>query len=391
MKNKISKKRWAIFVPETIPSFSGSGINAYNFARYMNKKDFKVNIITLNRNLKLKSRNAVENVMIFRTPYIAANKITKMLSLLTIIPQYLYFILKNELIFVYGAHIIGYQLIIILSHVFKRKMVFRSTIFKEDDIYSLIHKKITGKLNKYALKIIDIYFSLNPAFSASYLKVFADNSKILETPQGVDDNYFYPATVKQKNALRKKLGLNAAEPIIISVGYLINRKGYEEIFIQLSKISYKFLYIIAGDFNQSKGHFQTRKEISEMQYLYNRGKDLLHNKIKFVGARSNICDYLRAADLFVHNAYKEGLPNVLLEAMACGLPVITRKIESLSGYLISHMNNALEFEDPRDIPLYITNCINDPGLANKLAKNARNTITDSFTYNIISRKLIDKL
>ena len=391
MREKSLKKNWIFFVPETLPSFAGTGRNAFNFARFLNTKNFNVTIVTLNRNLKLKSKETIENVVILRIPYFAFNLITKAFSLFLILPIYLYHIVKNEAIFIYSSHLVGYQCIIILSIFLRKKVIFRSTIHSEDDISSLVRKKITGRLNKFAFKRITLYFSINQAFTKSYLKVFKDPLKIFEIPQGIDENCFNRPTIKQKELLRKQLGLPLNQKIIISVGYLIKRKGYEETFYQLSKINTEFLYIVVGDYKPGIGHFMAQKEIEEMKFLYNLGKELLKNKLKFIGSKSNIYDYFRSSDIFIHNATREGLPNVLLEAMACGLPVIIKNLEGISGFLLSHINNALVFENPDDIATYLNKCLKNQELYKKLSANANNTILNSFTFKIVSEKLIDKL
>jgi len=121
MQKNSDKKNWVFFVPETIPSFAGTGRSAFNFADYLNTKSLNVSIVTLNRNLKLKSKEKVRNVRIIRISYIAFNTLTKTISFIYILPNYLYHILINDVIIIYSSHLIGYQLIIFLSDFFKKK------------------------------------------------------------------------------------------------------------------------------------------------------------------------------------------------------------------------------------------------------------------------------
>lgn len=66
--------------------------------------------------------------------------------------------------------------------------------------------------------------------------------------------------------------------------------------------------------------------------------------LEFAGNKRNIADYLSESQLFLHFSDFEGTPNVVLEAMACGLPVITTRcgdveklvIDGLNGYVLPH-------------------------------------------------------
>jgi len=55
-------------------------------------------------------------------------------------------------------------------------------------------------------------------------------------------------------------------------------------------------------------------------------RDGSDSRIHFVGQVSNVLDYLQAADLFASPSCSEGMPNALLEAMACGLPFVATRL-----------------------------------------------------------------
>src|SRR5260370_3287078 len=110
----------------------------------------------------------------------------------------------------------------------------------------------------------------------------------------------------------------------------------------------------------------------------------------------------RRADLFVlpllvlKNGYQDGIPNVLFEAMVCGVPIISTEISGVCE-LIEHQKNGLLVEQ-RNSPALADGMallLGSPGLRNDLARNGRQTVLAGFTressarnvYNIFSSVL----
>ena len=107
--------------------------------------------------------------------------------------------------------------------------------------------------------------------------------------------------------IKNEKGLN-----FISIGTLLERKGFYlllEAFSLLSNKNHKLF--ILGD----------GKERANLEKF---AKDLkIEDRVYFLGFVSNPYKYLRSSDVFVLASYKEGLPNVIIEALACGCAVIS--------------------------------------------------------------------
>ena len=148
------------------------------------------------------------------------------------------------------------------------------------------------------------------------------------SPQGVPD-FFFSLPHKEKGILRKGLNLPEGIPIIISIGHIIGRKGFPEIFQWLALLNQPFLYLILGEHNPTPTDRMYSKR-EEMLCLYTQGQQILGEKIRFEGVRKNVQDYLYASDIFLHGSLAEGFPNALSEALACGLPSVVRRIEGVN-------------------------------------------------------------
>jgi glycosyltransferase involved in cell wall biosynthesis len=116
----------------------------------------------------------------------------------------------------------------------------------------------------------------------------------------------------------------------------------------------------------------------------------INSKVKanFLGNIPNheLPEILSAHELFVLPSLLEGMPKTLLEAMACGLPVIGTNVEGIKEVIKHGENGILCDTDSGSIRKAITSVMEDEGLRKKLGKNARRTIEKGFSLE----KLVEK-
>jgi glycosyltransferase involved in cell wall biosynthesis len=122
-----------------------------------------------------------------------------------------------------------------------------------------------------------------------------------------------------RHAARARLGLTAAEPLIVSVGLLISRKRHHvliDAFAELRReIPGAVLAIIGGPSFEPRYPEQLQAQIGALG---------LQNAVRLVGAlpQSQVVDWLQAADAFALLSSREGCCNAVLEALAVGVPTV---------------------------------------------------------------------
>lgn len=135
---------------------------------------------------------------------------------------------------------------------------------------------------------------------------------------GVDVNYFSrKSIVKSKDEIRRELKIERNSFVFVFIGRLVEDKGVNELITAFEKLeSEKPCNLIL------LGELEKINEISE------RSKKSIYNnkRIKYLGYKEDIRPYLKAADVFVLPSYREGFPNVVLQACAMEVPSIVTDI-----------------------------------------------------------------
>jgi len=160
---------------------------------------------------------------------------------------------------------------------------------------------------------------------------------IYDIPNGVDTARYHPVDLGNRNQLRIKLGLPVDKRVFVYTGKLTRRKGIDTLMAAWCKTSQAKT---AGQLVMlGSGHGQ---QDSLEAYIQTTIKEHgLEQSVVTLGDVANVDEYLQAADVFVFPSRREGLPNSLLEAMACGLLCIASDIGGNSDLIASGKNGYL--------------------------------------------------
>ncbi len=206
-----------------------------------------------------------------------------------------------------------------------------------------LRKHIVAHYLKKANKVI----SLSEEMASKADELSNTASKTVVIRNGVDTDKFYYLA---QNECREKLALPKDEKIIIGVGALIHRKGFDLVIKGLEQI------IATQDLDNTKFYIlgaqgpegDYRKELNQFIEQHK-----LQNHVVFVGAVANceLITWYNAADVFCLSSRGEGSPNVLTEALACGTPAVATNVGSVPEIMASEENlgYCVGNEDPQGI------------------------------------------
>jgi len=167
---------------------------------------------------------------------------------------------------------------------------------------------------------------------------------------GVDPDKFNPQVKGlYRDETRKKLGIKKNEIVLLFVGRNFKLKGVKIIIESIPLLGQgkeKVRILIVG-----KG---------KSSYFLRLAKKLnVENKILFAGESSQIEKFYAAGDIFVFPTFYDPFANVCLEALACGLPVITTRMNGASEIIKNGMNGYVveDYTSPDELAARITDIL----------------------------------
>lgn len=200
------------------------------------------------------------------------------------------------------------------------------------------------------------------------LKIGAfDENKLLTMSNGLDTGFFYPGSGEEMCAARASLGIPQDALVCLFVGRWEIQKGIAEIAAVLPKLLEKFpnmFFVAAGPI---------RDYPCRNKFLSFGSRALFLNMVDSERVRQ--C--LHAADLFLLPSLAEGLPNSLLEAMACGVASIASAVGGIPHLIIDGKNGLLvEPSNVYSLEASIMRCASDPNYRKNLGREAQQTIRE---------------
>ena len=205
-----------------------------------------------------------------------------------------------------------------------------------------------------------------------YLKI--TKSKIITIPNGVDENRYQIEIDKTKK--KYELCINNKSPVLGVCVRLTEQKGIEFLLKAMPTVISTFpdlALVIVGD-----GPLKNK--------LAALSRDLrLENNVFFVGGRIDIPELLKIFDIYVLPSLWEGLPIVILEAMAAGCPIIATNVGGVSSAIKNGYNGILiEPEDITSLTTAIIDLLKNDSLRTILIHNGKYFFSRNFSAKLMT-------
>lgn len=257
------------------------------------------------------------------------------------------------------------------------------SLYSRNDLRTRLIRKIYEPLQKLACHFSDLTIFQNPEDVELFINkgITSKHKTSVIAGSGVDTLHFNPQRfIADQQHTRISLGLSDSCLVITMVSRLIKSKGLLEFAQAAQSIQEKhsnIVFLLIGS-----------EDNENMDALSSDEYDLIRKSVICLGMRHDIPELLTISGIFVlPTYYREGIPRVLLEAAAMGLPIIATQVpgctevvkDNLNGFLVPvHDNFALEKA--------MEKLISNPSLRKRFGQESRRLAVSQFDISIVTEQ-----
>ena len=203
---------------------------------------------------------------------------------------------------------------------------------------------------------------------------------------GIDLEYFNSENIPKKTLqeLRISFGIEPNDFVFIFIGRLVTDKGINELiaaFSKLSKVKNNIKLLLVGPLEKEKNPI-SKEALFEIQH---------NSKIISTGYQDEVRDYFALANVLVFPSYREGFPNVVLQAGAMGLPSIVSNINGCNEIIINNYNGII-IPIKNEITIFdaMQLLLEDEMIYHSLQTNARLSIENRYNQQLVWKALLEE-
>jgi glycosyltransferase involved in cell wall biosynthesis len=353
--------------PEFYPNLGGTEIQALNLSKALQCKGVHVRVLTRMRIKTWKAQESIEGISVSRIDYPRIRLLGG--GVLNI--RLAWDIIRNYRDFdIFHFHIGGSHMILplLLVKFLKKPSLLKISGWWEMERGFLNTHGVIPRLMRKLLFNIDTIIAVSDEIKKLLIAHGYPAHRILCLANGVDTLRFHPVVRE------------SATPRIIFVGRLVAEKGVQ-IFLQAAeKLKAVFPDVqidLAGEGDSEENLRQMTIELG------------LANNVNFLGRLDNVAEALRNADIYIQPSLNEGLPNSLLEAMACGLPVVVTKVGGMPDVVTDGVHGfVVEPDNVTELAEALGNLLRDEPLRREMGKEGCARIQREFSLDSIAEKYI---
>jgi glycosyltransferase involved in cell wall biosynthesis len=231
---------------------------------------------------------------------------------------------------------------------------------------------------KYTTRSIDLFIAVSSQVKDELIRWGVSDSRLIHIPSGIDTKYFRRM---ETDAFRQRYGIPDRKHYIGTACALDENKDVETLLNSVAKLSYKqqdFILLIAGQGDRLDEYKRLAKFIEIEEY------------VRFLGMVDEMPQFYSLLDVYVLSSRSEGLGTSLLEAGACGCPVISSRSGGPEDYIRHGKNGCLfDVEDDETLADLLERLLSDEKLRMEIAGTFKKTV-ERFDIENVSSEIAEQ-
>lgn len=232
-------------------------------------------------------------------------------------------------------------------------------------------------VDRFSLKSYDRVICVSDKLLSECLDAGVPIGKLCEIDNAIDLSSYKSLT--EKREARTGFNIDPEKPVVVTVGRLSKEKAFDVLiqsFADLLATGLAATLLIAGDG-------------PERESLQNQvASDGVADSVRLIGHVADPQDVYAAADVFALSSTSEGLPNSLLEAMACGVPVVATAVGAVPSVVTDESNGLLcPAGDASTLTLALNRLLSNEALRDQFSAAARDTIENRYSFKRRMQKI----
>lgn len=370
-----------VYHPET----SGAALQCRQLVRSLADR-VRFRILTTTSEPSLPATDIVEGVPLDRV-FVDPGRLTSKAAAAAHMTQ-IFLRLRDDLDIV---HLHGFSqktmLLVALARQFAKQVVIKLTSVGHDDPLTM---RARGGAAFAAYRRADRFIGVSPRFETAYAAAGLPDGRYRFIPNAVDTDRFRPAAAGEAAALRAALGLAPDRPVVLFVGFFSPEKRPDVLYRAWAALQAEGLdasLVLVG--RTRSAYYEIDPAMAEA-IKRDAAARRLADRVYWVEHTDAIERYYRAADVFALPTTREGLPNVLLEAMASGVAPIITALPGVTDWIVAHQRTGLLVgEDDAGLEAALRTLLTDVAARTAMGQAARRDVEQRFAPAVTAARTAD--
>lgn len=350
-----------------LPYTAGAEVKLIDLARYFPAASAQAQIVTTKYARGLARDETIQGVRVYRlkvlrAPVRLARLLDPLVKLSQLLSMAFYVAACGRSFHLIHANCVSASSLgaILGAKLCGRRVLIEPSFVGSDGELNKLRRSFAARLLIGLLKLADRFAANSQETADELIALGIAPERIAAVKNGVDLEVFHPASETEKERLRSQLGLPPGKTVIF-VGQLIERKGVSELLEAWREVASAVPdanLLFAGD--------------GLLSEVVKREAAIHSPRVTYLGVRKDVAELMRASDALALPSRNESFGNVLIEAMASGLPVVTGRTGlALQIALDGVVGRVVDGQAPASIACALREILASPALRAEFGRRGR--------------------